>query len=77
MITWHTYGLQGPAGGVQCLESSSVMLHCKYVKDRVVRIRGEASPMLPWPTESSAVDQGGEAGDDASVQNSVGEAPAD
>ena len=41
----------------------------------MVRIRGEASPMLPWPTEPT-VDQGGEAGDDASVHNSVGEAPA-
>ncbi len=43
-----------------------------------MRIRGEASPLLPWPSSPTAVEQG--RGDDvidaASVQNSVGEAPA-
>jgi hypothetical protein len=44
--------------------------------DRVMRIRGEASPMLPWPTIYAAVDQGDKIVDDASVHNSIGEAPA-
>jgi len=42
-------GYLGPAGGIQCLESASVMRHPKYVKDRVIRVRGDASPLLPWP----------------------------
>jgi hypothetical protein len=43
--------------------------------DRVMRIRGEASPMLPWPTVYAAVDQADKIDDDASVHNSIGQAP--
>jgi len=42
-------GYKGPSGGIQCFEPASVMQHRKYIPDRIIRYRGAASALLPWP----------------------------
>lgn len=53
-----------------CLQ---LYLSVLWFADRVIRIRGEASPLLPWPASNADSDQNGKetGGEGASVHNSA------